>query len=60
MLSYIQKSSTQLQSAPGADTILEKTSTSELGIILDQSGSMNSLVNEAVAGSTTCLRNSAT
>jgi hypothetical protein len=47
---YIQKSSTELQSVPGTDAILEKTNTSELGIVLDQSGSMSSLINEAIAG----------
>ena len=50
MPTYIQKSSAQLQSAPGADKILEKTGTSELGIVLDQSGSMSSLINETIAG----------
>jgi hypothetical protein len=45
----MQKSSAQLQNAPGADAPLEKTDTSELGIILDQSASMSSLVNEALA-----------
>jgi hypothetical protein len=50
MPTYIQKSSAQLQSAPGADATLEKPgNTSELGIVLDQSGSMSSLVNEALA-----------
>jgi uncharacterized protein YegL len=50
MPTYIQKSSTQLQNAPGADATLEKLgNTSELGIVLDQSGSMSSLVNEALA-----------
>jgi uncharacterized protein YegL len=50
MPTYIQKASAQLRNAPGADTILEKPgNTSELGIVLDQSGSMNSLVNEVLA-----------
>jgi hypothetical protein len=50
---YIQKSSTQLQSAQkrgeGAGAILEKAGTSELGIVLDESGSMSNLVNETLA-----------